>query len=89
VEKRIGPVVSIINSAEEVLENETPIAVAYLDSVEGGDAEEFIAAARQEDGVQFYMTADAGIAKKFGLDNKPPALVLLKKQNEKVATFGT
>lgn len=52
------------------------------------EAEEYIAAARQEDGVQFYMTADAEIAKKFGLDKKTPSLVLLKSQNEKVANFG-
>lgn len=88
MEKRIGDAVSIIKSAEEVLEIEAPIAVAYLDSVEGDDAELFVAAARQ-DGVEFHMTDDAQIAKKFGLDQKTPALVLLKKQNEKVATFGT
>lgn len=88
MEKRIRPAVRIIKSAEEVLESETPIAVAYLDSVDGNDAEEFIAVARQEDGVEFHMTADSEIAKKFGLDQKTPALVLLKKQNEKVATFG-
>lgn len=87
VEKRIGDAVSIIKSAEEVLEIEAPIAVAYLDSVEGDDAELFVAAARQEDGVEFHMTDDAQIAKKIGLDQKTPALVLLKKQNEKVATF--
>ena len=87
MKKRIEPAVSIIKSAEEVLESESPIAVAYLDSVEGKDAEEFIAAARLEDGVEFHVTADAQIAKKLGLDSKTPALVLLR--NEEVATFGT
>lgn len=86
--KRIGPAVSIVESAEELLERDAPLAVAYLDSVEGADAEEFIAVAKQEDGVEFHMTADAQIAKKFGLENKTPGLVLLKKQNEKVAIFG-
>jgi hypothetical protein len=42
---------------------------------QGKDAEELTAAARHED------------AKIFGL-NKAPALVLLKKQNEKRSTFG-
>ncbi|KAG0565399.1 hypothetical protein KC19_8G187000 [Ceratodon purpureus] len=87
VERRIGPTVSIIKSAEEVLESENPIAVAYLDSVDGNDAQEFIGAATEEDGVEFHMTADAEVAKKFGLDKKTPALVLLKKENEKVAIF--
>lgn len=87
VMKRIGPAVSIVESAEELLERDAPLAVAYLDSVKGADAEEFIAVAKQEDGVEFHMTADAQIAKKFGLENKTPGLVLLKKQNEKVAIF--
>ncbi len=54
---------------------------------QGKDAEELTAAARQEDGIWFYVTGDADIAKIFGL-NKAPALVLLKKQNEKRSTFG-
>ncbi len=55
---------------------------------QGKDAEELTAAARQEDGIWFYVTGDADIAKIFGLNNKAPALVLLKKQNEKRSTFG-
>lgn len=91
MKKRIGPAVNIVKSAaeaDETLENEEAIAVAYVESVEGADAEEFIAVARLEDGVEFYMTADEKIAKKFGLTKKAPALVVLKKQNEKVAHFG-
>jgi len=91
VKKRIGPAVSIIKSAADadaLLESEGPVAIAYLQSVEGADADEFTAVARLEDGVEFHMTADDQIAKKFGLKKTAPALVLLKKQNEKVATFG-
>lgn len=91
VKKRMGPAVNIVKSAadaDDVLESQAPIVVAYLESVEGADADELIAAARLEDGVEFHMTADEQTAKKFGLDKKAPALVLLKKQNEKVATFG-
>lgn len=89
VKKKIGPAVSIVQSAEDVLEKEIPVAVAYLDSVTGKDAEELSEVAKKQDGVEFYMTADAQIANEFGLDKKSPALVLLKKQNEKVVTFGT
>ncbi|KAG0556187.1 hypothetical protein KC19_11G033200 [Ceratodon purpureus] len=90
VKKRTGPAVRILKSAsdaDEALDFEDPIAVAYVENVEGADAEEFIAVARVEDGVEFHMTADAEIAKKFGLTKKAPALVLLKKQSEKVAHF--
>jgi predicted nuclease of predicted toxin-antitoxin system len=55
---------------------------------QGKDAEELTAVARQEDGILFYMTGDVDIAKVFGLNTKPPALVLLKKQNGKLSTFG-
>jgi hypothetical protein len=55
---------------------------------QGKDAEELTAVARQEDGIWFYMTGDVDIAKVFGLNKKAPALVLLKKQNEKLSTFG-
>lgn len=69
------------------MESEGPNVIAYLSSVEGADAEEFAAVARLEDNVEFYMTADEKIAKEFGL-KKAPALVLLKKHDEKVSTFG-
>jgi len=91
VKKRIGPAVSIIKSAADtdaLLESEGPIAIAYLQSAEGADADEFTAVARLEDGVDFHVTTDVQIAKKLGLNKNAPALVLLKKQNEKVATFG-
>ena len=91
MKKRTGPPVRTITSADDAdvaLENEDPIAVAYLESVEGADAEEYVAVGRLEDGVHFYMTADAEIAKKFGLNEKAPGLVLLKKQSEKVSHFG-
>jgi protein disulfide-isomerase A1 len=54
---------------------------------QGKDAKELTAVARQEDGILFYMTGDVDIAKVFGLNKKAPALVLLKKQNEKLSTF--
>lgn len=55
--------------------------------LQGEEAEEYTAVARLEDGVVFFLTSDAEVAKKFGLD-KAPALVLLKKETEKRSTFG-
>jgi protein disulfide-isomerase A1 len=54
---------------------------------QGKDAEELTAVVRQQDGIFFYTTGDVDIAKIFGLNKKAPALVLLKKQNEKLSTF--
>ncbi|CAK9218504.1 unnamed protein product [Sphagnum jensenii] len=90
VKKKTGPAIDFIKSstdAQELLEQDTPVAVAFLQDFEGKDAKELTAAARQEDGIWFYVTGDADIAKIFGLSNKAPALVLLKKQNEKRSTF--
>jgi protein disulfide-isomerase A1 len=91
VKKKTGPAISVVKSsadAEELLKEETTLAVAFLDDFEVKDAEELTAVARQEDGILFYMTGDVDIAKVFCLNKKAPALVLLKKQNEKLSTFG-
>ncbi|KAH9574201.1 hypothetical protein CY35_01G044200 [Sphagnum magellanicum] len=77
VRKKTGPAISVVKSsadAEELLKEETPLAVAFLDDFEGKDAEELTAVARQEDGILFYMTCDVDIAKVFGLNKKAPAL---------------
>ncbi|KAH8973021.1 hypothetical protein BDL97_01G023400 [Sphagnum fallax] len=77
VKKKTGPAISAVKSsadAEELLKEETPLAVAFLDDFEGKDAKELTAVARQEDGILFYMTGDVDIAKVFGLNKKAPAL---------------
>jgi protein disulfide-isomerase A1 len=92
VKKKTGPAIDFVKSesdAEELLlQVDTPLAVAFLENFEGKDAEELTAVARQEDGILFYMTSDADVAKIFGLNKKAPALVLRKKENEKLSTFG-
>jgi uncharacterized protein YjgD (DUF1641 family) len=55
---------------------------------QGKDAEELTTIARQEDGILFCMTSDADVTKIFSLNKKAPALVLRKKENEKLSTFG-
>jgi protein disulfide-isomerase A1 len=64
--------------------NDCPLTFS---DAQGKDAEELTAVARQEDGILFYMTSDADVAKIFGLNKKAPALVLRKKENEKLSTF--
>ncbi|KAK6163317.1 hypothetical protein DH2020_000181 [Rehmannia glutinosa] len=55
----------------------------------GPDSEEFAAASKLDDDVNFYQTANPNVAKMFHLetDVKRPALVLLKKEAEKVTHF--
>jgi protein disulfide-isomerase A1 len=92
VKKKTGPAIDFVKSesdAEELLlQVDTPLAVAFLENFEGKDAEELTAVARQEDGILFYMTSDADVAKIFSLNKNAPALVLWKKENEKLSTFG-
>lgn len=48
------------------------------------------AAAKQEDDVNFYQTTSSDVAKVFQIDTdaKRPAVVLLKKEIEKLSKFG-
>ncbi|KAJ7560077.1 hypothetical protein O6H91_04G112500 [Diphasiastrum complanatum] len=56
---------------------------------EGAEAEEFTSAARQDDHVLFYQTNDLKVAQllPFKKELIAPALVLLKKQSERVSHF--
>lgn len=65
--------------------NDCPLTFS---DAQGKDVEELTAVARQEDGILFYMTSDADVAKIFSLNKKAPALVLWKKENEKLSIFG-
>jgi len=88
--KKMGPPVEIIKSvsdAEKLLHVDTPLAIAYVEFLEGRHAEEFTAVASEEDGVLFYMTNDDTIALVFGLEKKTPSVVLLKQEDEKASTF--
>lgn len=50
--------------------------------------DELTSAARQEDGVEFYMTSDEDVAAVFGLEKETkPALVLLKNVPDKRLVF--
>lgn len=57
---------------------------------QGSESEELAAASRLEDDLSFYQTASPDIAKLFEIETqvKRPALVLLKKEEEKLARFG-
>ncbi|RVW32157.1 Protein disulfide isomerase-like 1-3 [Vitis vinifera] len=75
--------------AESILTTESKIVLGFLDSLEGPESQELAAASRLEDDVNFYQTASPEVAKLFHIDQqvKRPALVLLKKEAEKLSHF--
>ncbi|KAK6121661.1 hypothetical protein DH2020_044588 [Rehmannia glutinosa] len=92
IKKKIGPGVANITTtedAERILTSENKVVLGFLDSLVGPDSEEFAAASKLDDDVNFYQTANPNVAKMFHLeaDVKRPALVLLKKEAEKVTHF--
>lgn len=92
IKKKIGPGITNITTtedAERILTSEDKVVLAFLDSLVGPQSEEFSAASKLDDDVNFYQTANPNVAKLFNLeaDVKRPAIVLLKKEAEKVTHF--
>ncbi|GLJ52349.1 hypothetical protein SUGI_1113630 [Cryptomeria japonica] len=92
IKRKTGPAVFNLTStqdAEALVEPENAIAIGLFDSLVGPANEEFAAAARLEDDVLFYQTTSESAAAILKIDPKAkrPALVLLKKQPEKVSHF--
>jgi hypothetical protein len=58
--------------------------------MQGPESEELAAASRLEDDINFYQTVNPDVAKLFHVDPnaKRPALILLKKEEEKLNHFG-
>lgn len=58
--------------------------------MQGPESEELASASKLEDDVNFYQTVNPDVAKIFHVDPeaKRPALVLLKKEAEKLSYFG-
>lgn len=61
-----------------------------MHNVQGSESEELAAASRLEDDVNFYQTVNSDVAKLFHIDTdaKRPALILVKKEEEKLSHFG-
>ncbi|KAI7735975.1 hypothetical protein M8C21_022387 [Ambrosia artemisiifolia] len=93
VKKKTGPGlhnITTVEEAERILTSESPIVVGYVENLAGPDSEELAAASKQEDEVSFYQTSNADVAKLFHINpqGKRPAVVLLKKEDEKISHFG-
>ncbi|XP_068652675.1 protein disulfide isomerase-like 1-4 isoform X2 [Aristolochia californica] len=92
VKKKIGPGIHNITTtddAEKILRTESKVVLGFLDSLVGPESQELAAASKLEDDVNFYQTSDPNVAKLFHIDPKvkTPALVLLKKEAEKISMF--
>ncbi|KAL5709797.1 protein disulfide-isomerase [Ranunculus cassubicifolius] len=92
IKKKTGPGISNVTTAEEaqrILITDDTLVIGFFDSLVGPQTDELAAASRLEDDVNFYQTANPDIAKLFNIDPeaKRPALVLLKKEAEKLSQF--
>lgn len=92
IKKKTGPGlnnITTLEDAERILTSESKIVLGYLNSLVGPDSEELSAASKLEDDVSFYQTVNPDVAKLFHFDPevKRPALVLLKKEVEKLSYF--
>ncbi|XVF20228.1 hypothetical protein REPUB_Repub11eG0179700 [Reevesia pubescens] len=91
IKKKIGPGVyniTTVEDAERILTSESKVALGFLNSL-GPESEELAAASRLQDDVSFYQTVNPDVANLFHIDPKVkrPALVLLKKEAEKISHF--
>ncbi|KAH9660828.1 protein disulfide isomerase-like 1-4 [Citrus sinensis] len=92
IKKKIGPGIyniTTLDEAERVLTSETKVVLGYLNSLVGSESEVLADASRLEDDVNFYQTTNPDVAKIFHLDSKVnrPALVMVKKETEKISYF--
>ncbi|KAK9124273.1 hypothetical protein Sjap_013875 [Stephania japonica] len=92
IKKKTGPGVTnvtTIEDAKRILNSEEKLVVGFFDSLVGPESDELSAASRLEDDVNFYQTSSPDVAKLFHLDPKAkrPALVMLKKEAEKLSLF--
>ncbi|WCJ41028.1 Protein disulfide isomerase-like 1-4 [Euphorbia peplus] len=92
IKKKTGPGIhniTTLDDAEHVLTSESKVVLGYLNSLVGPESEELAAASRIEDDVNFYQTVNPDVAELFHLDPKVkrPALVMIKKEADKLSFF--
>ncbi|CAM8909997.1 unnamed protein product [Rhodiola kirilowii] len=92
IRKKTGPGVANITTIEEakkILDSESKVVLGFLNSVVGPESEELAGASRLEDDVNFYQTVNPEVAKLFHIDTdaKRPAVVMVKKEAEKLSHF--
>lgn len=92
IKKKIGPGIyniTTVDDAERILTSESKVVLGYVNSLVGVESDQLAAASRGEDDVNFYQTVNPDVAKFFHFDPevKRPALILLKKEEQKISYF--
>eukprot|EP00262_Sarcandra_glabra_P018748 TRINITY_DN684_c0_g1_i2.p1 TRINITY_DN684_c0_g1~~TRINITY_DN684_c0_g1_i2.p1 ORF type:complete len:579 (+),score=130.37 TRINITY_DN684_c0_g1_i2:33-1739(+) len=92
IKKKTGPAIHNITTtedAERILDVEKKLVLAFVDSLKGHESQELAATSRLEDDVNFYQTTNPDVAELFHINpiSNRPALVMLKKEAEKLAYF--
>lgn len=92
IKKKTGPGIyniTTVDEAQQILTSQIKLVLGFLNSLVGSESSELAAASRLEDDVSFYQTVNPDVAKLFNIDAnvKRPALVLLKKEPEKLSLF--
>ncbi|KAK9741248.1 hypothetical protein RND81_03G092200 [Saponaria officinalis] len=93
LKKKIGVLVQNVTSTEEaikIIATGNKLVLAFVSSLTGSDSLILEEATKVEDEVNFYQTMSPDVAKIFEIDPKAnrPALVLIKKEVEKLSVFG-
>ncbi|CAI5491900.1 unnamed protein product [Closterium sp. Naga37s-1] len=89
VKKRLGLLVTHLTASEahkahSLLAASNAIALAFLHSLKGPEAEAFAEASRDIDDIEFIATTDANIAAEFRIVSKErPTVAVIKKEDEK------
>ncbi|RWR83946.1 protein disulfide isomerase-like protein 1-4 [Cinnamomum micranthum f. kanehirae] len=92
IKKKTGPSIHNVTTTEEaetILTSEDKLVLGFLGSLVCPESQELAAVSRLEDDVSFYQTTNPDVAKLFHIDSKAksPALVMLKKDDEKIVHF--
>ncbi|GMI92102.1 PROTEIN DISULFIDE ISOMERASE 2, ARABIDOPSIS THALIANA PROTEIN DISULFIDE ISOMERASE 2, PDI-like 1-4 [Hibiscus trionum] len=92
IKKNIGPGVfnvTTLDDAERILASQSKVVLGYLNFLVGPESDELAAASKLLDDVSVYQTVDPDIAKLFHIDPQVerPALVLVKREAEKICHF--
>ncbi|MCL7029753.1 hypothetical protein MKW94_012487 [Papaver nudicaule] len=86
-----SPVTTIetVDQALPILDSVDRIVVGFVDSLEGSDSKKLCSVAELEYDVNFYQTDCSDVAEVFSMDpGKRPALVMLKREVERLNHFG-
>ncbi|CAI5477122.1 unnamed protein product [Closterium sp. Yama58-4] len=93
VKRKLGMGVSALAPADipkvpALLVSAAAAAVAFVSSLDSPEAAAFGEAARDTDGVDFFITTHADVAAAFGLPaGEPPVLAVVKKEEERLVVF--